>query len=104
MTTAQGTPSGDLAAAFADTKGEDGLYYMDLAAVLKPAMAMAGPNPSGPGAMLGMAGAMLADAHMTTWGSYRGGESLTVTWRIPMATFESVGTIVRGMMGAGAAR
>ncbi len=99
MATAKGAPTGDLAAAFADTKGEDGLYYMDLAAMLKPAMAMAGKSPTGPGAMLGMAGAMLADAHLATWGSYRGGESLAITWRIPMATFDSVGAIVRGMMG-----
>jgi hypothetical protein len=101
-------PSGDLAAALAESKGDDALYYADLAAMLKPIIALAAsgalaPNPSGNGpnpmAMAGMAGALLENAHLATWGSYRGGDTATLGWRIPMSTFESVGTIVRGAMG-----
>jgi hypothetical protein len=107
---APAAPAGDLADALTESKGDDSLFFVDLAALFRPVVALvakggmtppgagAGPNPM---AMAGMASALLANARIATWGSYRGGETLTTTWRIPMSTFESVGSIVKAAMGGG---
>jgi hypothetical protein len=97
-------PAGDLQAAVADTQGADGLYYADLAAMVKPVLALANSGAVANGSAGGvgpmaMAGALLANAHLATWASYRGGTTATVGWRIPMSTFESVGALVGGAMG-----
>lgn len=102
-------PAGEVATALAETKGDDGLYYVDLAAMFRPLAAMlasggmksAGGGGANPAAMGSMAGAMLKDARLAMWGSYKGGESLTMGWRVPMSTFESIAVIVRGAMGMG---
>jgi hypothetical protein len=99
-------PAGDLATALAETKGDDAVYYVDLAAILKPMFGLAtagmgqsaGGLPS-PAVMAGFLGTALADAHLATWGSVRGGESLTLGWRIPMSTWESIAAIARSAMG-----
>lgn len=100
-------PSAALGAALAETKGDDGLYYLDIAAALRPLVGLAasgampvrgGPNPM---ALAGMASTLLKDGHLVTWGAYKGGDLASVTWRIPMSTFESVGNIVHGAMGGG---
>jgi hypothetical protein len=105
-----GTPSGELAAAVADTKDADGLYYADLAALFKPMLGLAAQSAQAGGgggqaaAMMGMAGGLLQNAKLSTWVSYRGGEDVAIAWRIPMSTFESVATMfkqVTGMMGGG---
>jgi hypothetical protein len=107
--TAAAPPSGDLATALAESKGEDGLSYTDLAAVLKPIMGLAAsgalgakgsPESAQATAMARGVGSMLANAHLVVWGSYRGGPTATLTGRIPFSTFESVATLVRGAMGA----
>jgi hypothetical protein len=102
-------PAGDLATALAETKGEDALYYTDLAAMLKPIFALAASgaigNNGSPEAMQaammakGLSG-MLANAHLAMWGSYHGGQTATLSGRIPMSTFQSVAVLFRGMMGA----
>jgi hypothetical protein len=98
-------PAGDLQAALTETKDADAVYYTDLAATLKPMLAMA--NSAGvagsPDAANGMAmaGALLANAHLATWVAYRGGPTATVSWRVPMSTFDSVGAIVRSTIGGG---
>jgi hypothetical protein len=106
---AGGTPSGELAAALAETKGEDALYFTDLAAMLKPIINLAasgsfGAKGSPENAQTTMmakgVGGMLANARLAMWGSYHGGETAVLTGRIPMSTFESVAVLVRGMMGA----
>jgi uncharacterized membrane protein YeaQ/YmgE (transglycosylase-associated protein family) len=107
-TPAEAAPAGDLAQALADTKGEDGFYYTDLSALVRPALAgaasaaQANGAGQGMGAMMGAVGAMLANAHLGTWGSHRGGQTLSFTWRVPMATFQSISTLVRGFMGMAA--
>lgn len=102
-------PAGELAAALAETKGDDAFYYTDLAALFRPLLSLAasgGLGPKGPGnqqatAMAGAVGAMLQNSAVATWGSYRGGNTATVTWRIPISTFETVGKVVAGVMGGG---
>jgi hypothetical protein len=104
------TPSPDLTAALEETRSSDGLYYADLAALLRPALgfaaqsARAGAGSANANAMIGMAGALLENAHLATWGSYRGGPTFTLTGRIPMTTFESVAALARSAMGLGGAR
>ena len=102
-------PSGDLAAALAESKGADALYYTDLAAMLKPFFALAATGAVGTkgspdnmkATMMGrQVGTMLANAHLAMWGSYRGGTTATVSGRIPMSTMESIGLLARGAMGA----
>lgn len=99
-------PAGDLATALAETKGHDSFWYADLAGVFKPILALAsigglGQAPGGPNpmAMADMASAMLQNAQLATWGSVRGGTTLTLDWRIPMSTMESIAGIARGAMG-----
>jgi hypothetical protein len=102
-------PPPDLAAALGETKGADGLYYADLAALLRPALGFAaaearaggGGGAANTAAMMGMAGTLLETARLATWGSYRGGETLSISGRIPFATFESVATLVRAATGLG---
>jgi hypothetical protein len=109
LAAAGGAPSGELATALAETKGEDGLYYVDLATTLKPILGLAASGAFGAkGSQENMqatmmargVGSMLANAHLAMWGSYRGGQTAVLTGRIPMSTFESVALLVRGMMGA----
>lgn len=101
---ADAAPSGELAAAVADTRGDDGLFYADLAAMLRPGLAMAAQNPAAAGGaapMLGAVNMMLGSARLATWGSTRGGDTLAITWRVPLSTFESIATLARGFMGMG---
>jgi hypothetical protein len=107
--TAAAAPAAELATALAESKGEDGLYYLDLAAMLKPLFNLAangavGGMGSGEKAQFSMMaralGPVLANAHLAMWGSYHGGPSAVLTGRIPMSTFETVATLVRGTLGA----
>jgi hypothetical protein len=107
--TAGAPPSAELATALAESKGEDGLYYLDLAAMLKPFINLAANGAIGPkgspenmqaGMMARGLGPALANAHLAMWGSYHGGPSAVLTGRIPMSTFESVSALVRGALGA----
>jgi hypothetical protein len=100
-------PSAEVAAALAETKGDDAFYYTDLAATFRPVFALAASGalaPKGPEGMQAtmMAGALggaLQNSQLATWGSYRGGETAAATWRIPMTTFESIGKIVAAVTG-----
>jgi hypothetical protein len=106
--TAGAPPSGELATALAESKGEDGLYYLDLGAVMRPFINLAASGAIGakgsPEAMQASmmargVGGMLANARLAMWGSYHGGQTAVLTGRIPMSTFESVAVVVRGVMG-----
>jgi hypothetical protein len=92
------------AAALAETTGAEGIYFIDVAAALRPglslAAASAGDNPGMAGAVMGMALSLLGNMHLETFVSYQGGEALTFTWRTPMATFESGARLFRTMTGA----
>jgi hypothetical protein len=102
-------PSGELATALAETKGEDAIYYMDLAAVLKPILGLAASGALGAkGSQENMqatmmakgVGAALANAKLAMWGSYHGGQTAVLAGRIPMSTLESVSLLFRGVLGA----
>jgi hypothetical protein len=102
-------PSADLATALAESKGEDALYYMDLAAMLRPILDLAAtgaigskgsPDNMRATAMARGIGGMLANTHLAMWGSYHGGETATLKGRIPISTFQSVSVLARGVMGA----
>jgi hypothetical protein len=114
---AAGSMEPAIAAALSDTNGEDAVYYMDLAASMKPMLAMAasGGDPSmkatlargggpGPADQAKMVQALIADARLATWGSYRGGDNARVTWRIPMTTIESIGALVAKATGGAGPR
>jgi hypothetical protein len=102
-------PAGDIAAALAETQGDESLFYSDMAALLRPvlsSLATSGaPEMGGPQgaaertAMMGRISDIIAPLRLATWGSYRGGDALTLRWRIPMTTMESAGNAVRGFMG-----
>jgi hypothetical protein len=98
------TPPGAAAAALTETTGADGLTFIDLAAVLRPALSIAaahsGDSPGMAGAVMGMALSVLGDMHLETYVSYQGGEMLTFTWRTPMGTFESAARLFRTLSGA----
>jgi len=107
--TAGAAPSGELAAALAETKGEDAIYYMDLAAVLKPILGLAASGAVGAkGSQENMQATMmakglgpaLANAKLAMWGSYHGGQTAVLSGRIPMSTLESVSLLFRGVLGA----
>jgi hypothetical protein len=101
---AAAVPPGGAAAALAETTGAEGLYFIDLAAALRPglsvAAASAGDNPGMAGAVMGMALSLLGNMRLETFVSYQGGEALTFTWRTPMTTFESAARLFRTMSGA----
>jgi hypothetical protein len=99
-----GTPTGDAATALAETKGAEGLYFMDAAAAVRPALsvaaARAGDSAGMASAVMGMALSVLGDMHLGTFVSYQGGEAVTFTWRTPMATFQSIAKLYRALGGA----
>jgi hypothetical protein len=96
-------PAGDLAAALAETRGADGLYFVDAAAALRPALSVAaassGDRPGFTSAVLGMVLTFIGQTHLTTYLSYQGGGALTITWRTPMGTFESAARLFRTVTG-----
>ena len=111
---APGIPTGDAATALAETRGDDSFFYVDLAALLRPMLAVAGQAAGGaapPGSMsvLAQIDQIASSLRLGMWGSHRGGSTLTLRWRLPMTTMESAGTAARAFMGmrgaaAGAAR
>jgi hypothetical protein len=95
--------TGDAAAALAETRGAEGLYYIDAAAALRPALSLAaarGDSPGMAGAVMGMALSLLGDTHLYTYVSYQGGDRVTFTWRMPMATFQSAARMFKVLTGA----
>jgi hypothetical protein len=98
-----GGPAGNLGLATEETKGADGFYYLDAGALLRPLVAalaqspLAGPKGGRQEQTLRKAIGLLTSAQLTAWASYRGGESLTVTGRIPMNTLVSTSVVANGM-------
>jgi hypothetical protein len=83
---APAAPSGALAEALTETRGRDGVFYVDLfgytrvllAAVLPPGQARMAQG------MLALPG--LAQLSLPVWTSYRGGQTLEAEVRVPVAT------------------
>lgn len=100
-------PSGTLAGALAEARGEDGFYFADLAPMLRAmvlwadtaARAGGGPPPTGPMALLGQAQTLLANVELATWASHRTGRALDLRWRVPTSTLETMAGIVRQSLG-----
>jgi hypothetical protein len=97
------TPSEDVAAALAETAGADGFYFMDFGAFVRAGIAaqaaQQGQQGMGPAMMMTLLGPMLAQARLSLWGSWRGGDAMTITGRVPMSTFESAAQLARLFMG-----
>lgn len=97
-------PSPEVAAALAETKGQDALLYMDLWGVMKPAMGMA--MPAGEAQAINMVLAMpgFAQLKLPVVFSYRGGGALESDLRIPLSTLTNAANVVRPFIGAGGPR
>ncbi len=100
-------PDPVLASALEETKDDESLSYIDLGAILRPALTLlggmkgvAGDNPS-----IGMAtmlAPLLAKTNLAMYSSYRGSsDGLSLSWRIPAATFKSVASLFRAVTGGG---
>ena len=104
--TARGEPSAEIRAALDETKGRDGFYFMDLAAILRPGIA-AGMSArqgsaAGPAAgAMGMIVGLLQNARLVMWGSHQGGDDLAVNWHVPMSTFNTIGALLTTARGGG---
>jgi hypothetical protein len=92
-------PTGDLAAALADTRGQDGFFYVDLWSLVKPAIAAAASPQEA--AMINMATSMpgFANLKLPMVMSYGGGQSLSAEWRVPLSTLSNAATVARPFLG-----
>jgi hypothetical protein len=92
-------PPAELAAALTETRGADGLFYVDLWAAARPALnAFRDPRSAAMmGMVLGMPG--LAQLRLPVLMSYRGGDSLTGELRIPLSTLRNAAGALRPLIG-----
>jgi hypothetical protein len=102
---AAGTPAApraELAAALAESQGQDGFFYLDLWAAMRPAVAAAKDRQAA--STMAMLSAMPGFAHLElpVLTTYRGGEALTGELRVPLATLERAAAAVRPLLGLGA--
>jgi len=88
-------PAGELATALAETKGHDGVAYLDFGAFMRVLMAAGGDKSEMPP---GMAEAIKQSFPVVL--SYRGGDALAFDVRMPVATLAGAGAAASGLMGA----
>jgi hypothetical protein len=96
-------PPAELAVALAESRGSDGLFYLDVWAAARPVLsALRDPQVT---PMLGMVSGMpgFARLKLPVVMSYRGGDALTGELRIPLATLRSAAAAVGPLVGAGPA-
>jgi hypothetical protein len=93
-------PPPEIAAALAETKGHDGLVYLDLWATIRPVALATAPSKAG---FLGMTSMMpgFSQLKLPVVMSHRGGDALTAELRVPLATLNNAATVLRPLVGAG---
>ncbi len=93
-------PTGELGAALAATSNHDGFVYLDLWAVVRPALSMALSGAEAQ--MLGLVFALPGLSRLTlpVYASYRGGAALSADLRIPLAALSNVGGVLK-LLGGG---
>ena len=94
-------PPAQLGAALTETRGSDGLIYLDLWAAARPVLAALKDPQAAP--MIGMLSAMpgFAQLELPVVMSYRGGKTLTGELRVPLTTLRNAAAAVRPLVGAG---
>jgi hypothetical protein len=94
-------PPPELAAALADSKGRDGVFYLDLWAAMRPMVSAIRDQQVAP--MIGMLSRMpgFAQLKLPVVASYRGGDTLTAELRVPLETLRSAAAVLRPLIGAG---
>jgi hypothetical protein len=92
-------PPADLASALAETQGQDGLLYLDVWSLVKPAIAVA-VSPA-QAQMIGMMTSMpgFAGLRLPVVMSYRGGPSLNAEMSIPLRTLSNAANVARPFLG-----
>jgi hypothetical protein len=93
-------PPPEVASALAETRGHDGLLYLDLWALVKPAIHLAPMGQAEAQAMgmvLNMPGFSQLKLPMVM--SYRGGSSLTAELSVPMSTLGNAAGVARPFLG-----
>jgi hypothetical protein len=95
-----GSPGPELATALAETRGQDGLFYLDLWSFMKPAVGLAASPQEAQ--VIGMVTSMpgFAQLKLPIVMSYRGGEALTAEFRVPLSTLSNAATVARPFLGA----
>ncbi len=101
-TTTAGTPAPELATAQRDTKGSEGVFYMDMMALARPVLAAAG-TPDAQAQMFGMLLSLpgLAQLKLPLVFSYEGGDDLKARFRVPLSTLSSAGSVMHLLGGMG---
>ena len=91
----------EVARALEETKGRDGLFYLDIWGVIRPVRPRSArirrwrahrDAPAFPG---------FSDLRLPLVMSYQGGDALTAELRIPLATLQSAVKLARPFIGAG---
>jgi hypothetical protein len=95
------TPAAEIATALAETRGQDGLLYLDLWSFFLPTMAVAAKVQPQEAAMIGMITAMpgFATLKLPVMMTYKGGEALTADFRIPLGTLSNAAAVARPFLG-----
>ena len=91
----------DLTAALAETRGRDGVFYIDLWAVARPALTAADTQAA---RMIGMISALpgFGNLKLPAVMSYQGGQRFEAELRLPMSALANVAAVMRPLMGIGA--
>lgn len=91
-------PAGDLGAALAETRGHDGLGYLDLGAFVAPVMAAFGGAGAGflPAGLGGSPGGK--PRPMPLFVSWRGGDAFVAELRVPVTSIATGGALAKSSM------
>jgi hypothetical protein len=92
-------PPPDVAGAMAETRGQDGFFFLDVWSFIKPAIGLAAPPREAQ--MIGMVLAMpgFSQLKLPVVASYRGGDALTAELRVPLATLANAANVARPFLG-----
>jgi hypothetical protein len=97
-------PAPEVAGALAETKGQDGLLYLDLWSFAKPAIGVAAPPGQAQAVAIFTSMPAFAQLKLPVVMSYRGGKTLDAELRIPLATLTNAANVIKPFVGASVAR
>jgi len=94
-----GSPAPELATALAETRGQDGLFYLDLWSLMKPAIAVAASPQEAQmiGVVTNMPG--FSQLKLPVVMSYKGGQALDSELRVPLSTLTNAANVARPFLG-----
>jgi hypothetical protein len=92
-------PAPDVAPALAETRGQDGFFFLDMWSFMKPLIGMAASPRDAQ--VIGMVMAMpgFAQLKLPMVMSYQGGQALTAELRVPLSTLANAANVARPFLG-----